>query len=96
MLATVDPAAFKVIIVELDGVDEAAGMRKEVEKLVLQTLVRMGQRVVVSSRPEGVDLRRYDEAHFVIMNLRPLDDEQQRKYDAEQRDIAEIKDFIAR
>ena len=24
------------------------------------------------------------------------DDEQQRKYDAEQRDIAEIKDFIAR
>merc|ERR1712035_182824 len=36
----------RALVVLLDGVDEAAGKRKEVEKLVLQMLVRMGQRVV--------------------------------------------------
>ena len=37
----------RALVVLLDGVDEAAGKRKEVETLVLRTLVRMGQRVVV-------------------------------------------------
>ena len=69
----------RALIVLLDGVDEAAGKRKEVEALVLQRLVQMGQRVVVSSRPEGVELKRYDDARFVIMNLKPLSDEQQRE-----------------
>ena len=42
----------RALIVLLDGVDEAAGKREAVENLVLKSLVPMGQRVVVSSRPE--------------------------------------------
>ncbi len=42
----------RALIVLLDGVDEAAGKREAVEDLVLKSLVPMGQRVVVSSRPE--------------------------------------------
>ena len=36
----------------------------------------LGIRTAVSSRPEGVRLERYDK--FVVMNLSPLTDEQQR------------------
>ena len=59
------------------GVDEAAGLRTDLAHLVIFRLVRMGLRVVVTSRPEGVSLNEF-EAHFVIVDLQPLSDEQAR------------------
>ena len=41
------------LIVLLDGVDEAAGHRAAVEDFVLGELVPSGNRLVVTSRPEG-------------------------------------------
>eukprot|EP00966_Prymnesium_polylepis_P107311 2484449-Prymnesium_polylepis.1 len=65
----------RAIVLVLDGIDEAAGRRDDIQKLVLNVLVRMGQRVVTTSRPEGVDLSRFKET-FVIVGLQPLDEKQ--------------------
>merc|ERR1712185_683125 len=43
----------------VDGVDEAAGLRDIVEAFVHYELVPSGNRLVVTSRPEGVDLEDY-------------------------------------
>ena len=64
-------------VLVVDGVDEASGLRSQVEDWVLYTLARRGARLVVTSRPEGVTLERYT-SHFVIFNLRALSDTQQR------------------
>jgi len=66
------------LVVILDGADEAAALRTPIENLVLQSLEPT--RVVLSSRPQelnGVDASRFQ--HFVIMNLKPLSEEQQRE-----------------
>ena len=70
--------ALNSLVVILDGADEAAALRTPLETLVLQRLDRM--RVVLSSRPQdlnGVDARRFK--HFVILDLKPLSEEQQSK-----------------
>ncbi len=64
------------LVVLLDGVDEAAGLKEMIEDFVHRALLPMGFRVVVTSRPEGVRLRLYAR-HFVIMNLKPLTAQQQ-------------------
>ena len=46
----------RAVIILLDGVDEAAGLRDIVEAFVHYELVPSGNRLVVTSRPEGVDL----------------------------------------
>ena len=61
----------------VDGVDEAAGMRDVVEAFVHYELVPSGNRIIITSRPEGVDLDDY-KARFVITNLKELSQEQQR------------------
>ena len=61
----------------VDGVDEAAGLRELVEAFVHYELVTSGNRLVVTSRPEGVDLEDY-KTRFVVMNLKELSQEQQR------------------
>jgi len=69
--------ALKSLVVIIDGADEAAGMRAPIETLVLQDLQLM--RVVISSRPQelnGVNVSEFQ--HFVIMDLKPLSEEQQR------------------
>ena len=66
----------KAGILLIDGVDEAAGLRQMIEDLVHLHLVPQGHKVVVTSRPEGVRLPLYRK-HFVVLNLKPLTDEQQ-------------------
>ena len=65
------------LVILVDGVDEAAGMRDIVEAFVHYELVTSGNRLVVTSRPEGVDLEDYKN-RFVVMNLKELSQEQQR------------------
>ena len=57
----------RAIIVLLDGIDEAADLKLLVEDFVTQRLVRMGVRLVVTSRPEGVRIALY-ERDFVIVS----------------------------
>ena len=67
----------RALVVLIDGVDEAAGLRDEIEAFIHQELVPSGNRVLVTSRPEGVTTARY-RPRFVIMNLNALSNEQQR------------------
>ena len=67
----------KALVLAIDGVDEAAGLKSRVEDLVLLSLAPSGVRLCVSSRPEGVRLERY--AAFVVLNLSPLSETQQRQ-----------------
>ncbi|KAL1515891.1 hypothetical protein AB1Y20_002506 [Prymnesium parvum] len=68
----------RALVVLLDGVDEAASLKMQIEDLVCNSLAPCGIRTVASSRPEGVRLHRYVSS-FVIMNLNPLTVEQQQK-----------------
>ena len=68
----------RALVVLIDGVDEAAGLRDEIETFIHNDLVPSGNRLLVTSRPEGVTIRRYM-GRFVIMNLNDLTNEQQRK-----------------
>ena len=65
------------LVILVDGVDEAAGLRELVEAFVHYELVTSNNRLVVTSRPEGVDLEDYKN-RFVVMNLKELSQEQQR------------------
>ena len=67
----------RALVVLLDGVDEAAGLRDQIEEFVHKEVVPSGNRVLVTSRPEGVDLDDY-KTRFVVMNLLELSQEQQR------------------
>ena len=67
----------RALVVLIDGVDEAAGQRDVIETLVHNELVPSGNRLVVTSRPEGVDLVDYKTC-FVVLDLLPLSQEQQR------------------
>ena len=57
--------------------DEAAGLAAAIETEVLEQLLPEGFQVVVTSRPEGVIHPDRWANKCVIMNLRPLDHEQQ-------------------
>ena len=57
---------------------EAANLKLAVEDYVTKTLVPMGVPLVVTSRPEGIRKRLYSR-DFVIMNLKPLGEDQQQK-----------------
>ena len=46
--------ALRAMIMILDGVDEAAGMRKYIEDFVLRVLVPSGNRLLITSRREGI------------------------------------------
>ena len=61
----------RAVVLVLDGIDEASGRRDDIQDLVLNVLVRMGQRLITTSRPEGVKLERF-KATFVIISLEPL------------------------
>ena len=53
-------------------------MKLAVEDYVTKTLVPMGVPLLVTSRPEGIRKRLYSR-DFVIMNLKPLSQDQQHK-----------------
>ena len=65
----------RVLVLLVDGVDEAAGLREKVEAAVLDDLSWIGARVLVTSRPEGVRVRLF-QRRFVMLNLKPLSDKQ--------------------
>ena len=69
--------SLNALIPLIDGVDEAADLKQQVEDFVVKILAPSGMRTVITSRPEGVRLELYKK--FVIMNLKPLTDEQQTK-----------------
>ena len=48
----------RALIVLIDGVDEAAGLRDQIEDFIHGDLVPSGNRILVTSRPEGVTLDR--------------------------------------
>jgi len=68
----------RALIVLLDGVDEAAGLRDQIDDFVHKDIVPSGNRVLVTSRPEGILLSSYIKT-FVVMNLSQLTNEQQRR-----------------
>ena len=47
----------RALVVLIDGVDEAAGLRDVIEAFIHGELVPSGNRVLVTSRPEGVRSR---------------------------------------
>ena len=65
----------RAVVLALDGIDEASGWRDYIQKLVLDVIVRMGQRLIATSRPEGVSLKHFQDT-FVIIGLKPLDEKQ--------------------
>ena len=68
----------RTLVLVLDGIDEAAERRKTISSFVCDVLAPAGVRLVCTSRPEGVRLKDFA-ARFVIFNLKPLSDEQQRQ-----------------
>ena len=62
------------LVIMMDGVDEAAGERAAVEEFVHFELIPSGNRVVVTSRPSGVDRELYDRCatpHMPILQAQP-------------------------
>ena len=68
----------RALIVLLDGVDEAAGLRDQIDVFVHREIVPSCNRVLVTTRPEGILLSSYSKT-FVVMNLCQLSNEQQRR-----------------
>ena len=68
----------RCLMIVLDGIDEASALRQRIQSFVIDQLVPRRIRLVVTSRPEGVEKKHFLES-FVIVNLKPLSDEQQRK-----------------
>ena len=66
----------RMLIVVLDGVDEASGLKDQLEEFVLKTLAHDRIGLVITSRPEGVTLEQYTD-RFVVYDLEPLNDVQQ-------------------
>ena len=67
----------KSLLVVLDGVDEAAELSKRIERFVLDQLVADGHHAIITSRYEGVRVDLYPD--FVVMDLKPLSEEQQKR-----------------
>ena len=85
----------QALIMILDGVDEAAGMRKYIEDFVLRVLVPSGNRILITSRREGIaDLTPYIELHFTVLDLKELSNEQQRSVIRAQMDGNEFFDHV--
>ena len=71
----------RLLVLCIDGVDEAAGLRVDVEDYILHTLVPLGVRVVITSRREGVHLSHpaYRALRFMVLDLQNMRDDQQLK-----------------
>ena len=65
----------RALVVLLDGVDEAGDCREAIDEFVLCRLLPSGNRLVCTSRPEGVrrDLYAW---RFVVVDLEPLTNDQ--------------------
>ena len=85
----------RAMVMIIDGVDEAAGMRKYIEDFVLRVLVPSGNRILITSRREGIsDLSPYLDMHFTVLDLKELSNEQQRSVIRAQMDGNEFFDHV--
>jgi Ran GTPase-activating protein (RanGAP) involved in mRNA processing and transport len=85
----------RALIVILDGVDEAAGLRRMVESFVLDVLVPSGNRVLITSRVEGIgNMDPYLDRHFSVLDLKELSNEQQRSVIGTQMRGSEFFDHL--
>ena len=85
----------RALIMILDGVDEAAGMRQYIEDFVLRVLVPSGNRILITSRREGIaDLTPYLGLYFTVLDLKELSNEQQRSVIRAQMDGNEFFDHV--
>ena len=83
------------MIIILDGVDEAAGLRALIEDFVLNALVASGNRVMITSRIEGIaNLEPYQACNFSVLDLKELSNEQQRIVIRTQMDGNEFFDHL--
>ena len=79
----------------LDGVDEAAGLRALIEDFVLNALVASGNRVMITSRIEGIaNLEPYQACNFSVLDLKELSNWQQRIVIRTQMDGNEFFDHL--
>ena len=67
----------RLLVLCIDGLDEAAGQAADVEDYVLRTLAPLGLRLVVTSRPTGVRLRLPEYESWMVLDLERLTREQQ-------------------
>ena len=85
----------RALIIILDGVDEAAGMRPLIEDFVLNGMVASGNRVMITSRIEGIaNLEPYQACNFSVLDLKELTNEQQRAVIRTQMDGNEFFDHL--
>ena len=85
----------RALIMIMDGVDEAAGMRQYIEDFVLRVLVPSGNRILITSRREGIsDLTPYIDVYFTVLDLKELSNEQQRSVIRAQMDGNEFFDHV--
>ena len=68
----------RALIVLIDGVDEAAGLRDQIDAFVHREIVPSCNRVLVTTRPEGINLATYSKT-FLVINLCQLSKQQQRR-----------------
>ena len=70
----------KVMIIIIDGVDEAAELKQRVERYILDQLSAQGSTVLVTSRPAPIkDTLHLYKDRFSIMQLEKLQDDQRRQ-----------------
>ena len=68
----------RALVILVDGVDEAASLRLHVEEFIHYELVPSGNRMLVTSRPDGITMPLYL-TNFAVVSLRPLTESQQRR-----------------
>ncbi len=70
----------------IDGVDEAADLRDTLVDMLFSQLYASGHCLVVTTRPEGLSSEAFErfKGRFLLLDLAPLSDEQQRKIVAQQ------------
>ena len=61
----------RTLMILVDGIDEAADLRNAVEREVVHEISWTGMRIIVTSRPEGVNLKNFQD-RFVLLTLEPL------------------------
>ena len=67
----------RAAVIVLDGIENAGGREAWLRQFVIKELLQGGHRIVVTTRPEGVGLVRYNDL-FVMLELQPLTPDQQR------------------
>ena len=67
----------RAVLLLVDGIDEASDLRVEVEEYFVLKVAPAGVRIVLTSRPEGVQDKLY-RSGWVVMDLKKLTEEQER------------------